>query len=140
MPGIRFFSEDIDFKIPHPRKTAQWLKAAIKKEKHELHILNYIFCSDQYLLTLNTEYLNHKTLTDIITFDNSEKSKVIEGDVFISVERVKENSLKYEKPFVNELHRVMIHGVLHLLGYSDKTRRQKSLMRRKEDTYLTLLY
>jgi probable rRNA maturation factor len=139
MPAINFFSEDLDFTVPQPRKTTSWIKAAIAKEKHKLVSLNYIFCTDQYLLSINKEYLNHKTLTDIITFDNSEGGGQIEGDIFISVERVKENARKFERPFVEELRRVMIHGVLHLLGYSDKTAAQKSRMRGKEDAYLSLL-
>lgn len=87
---------------------------------------------------MNIQYLNHKTYTDIITFDNSEAPKLLEGDIFISVDRVKENAEKLKIPFVHELHRVMIHGVLHLLGYSDKTPRKKAEMRKKEDAYLSL--
>lgn len=139
MPTVRFFTEDLDFKVPHPRKTASWIKLVIQKEKHTLQSLNYIFCSDSYLLTMNQEYLNHKTLTDIITFDNSEQKDVIEGDIFISIERIRENAEKFARPFEEELNRVIIHGVLHLLGYSDKSKGQKTRMRGKEDTYLSLL-
>jgi probable rRNA maturation factor len=138
MAKINFFSEQISFKLPHPRKTSQWIQAAIKNERHSLNELNFIFCTDDYLLTLNKQYLNHRTLTDIITFDTGEGSDSISGDVFISVERVKENALKLNTSFHEELHRVLIHGVLHLLGYSDKTPPKQKLMRKKEDAYLSL--
>jgi probable rRNA maturation factor len=138
MPSIKFFAEDIDFKLPHPRKTSSWIKSTIQKEKKTLAGLNYIFCSDEYLLGINVEYLRHKTYTDIITFDMSDGSGLIEGDIFISIQRVKENSEKLGVPFDEELHRVIIHGALHLIGYSDKTPAQKTTMRRKEDAYLSL--
>lgn len=138
MGSIRFFTEDIAFKLPHPRKTTAWIKSAILKEKHSLGELNYIFCSDEHLLKINIEYLNHKTLTDIITFDNSDEHGVIEGDIFISIDRVRDNAAKFSSDFDSELHRVLIHGVLHLAGYSDKTPEQKTAMRKKEDAYLSL--
>jgi len=100
--------------------------------------LNYIFCSDTYLHKINLEYLKHDTLTDIITFDYSEK-KQISGDIFISIDRIKENALKFNQSTDIELNRVLIHGVLHLLGYKDKTPKEKETMRAKEDFYLTLL-
>jgi len=139
MAAINFFSEDIPFKVAHPRKTSNWLKAAIKKEKKKLEGLNFIFCSDKHLLALNIQYLKHNTLTDIITFDQSENDKVLLGDIFISIERVKENSVKFETSFNDELHRVLIHGVLHLIGYTDKNNASKTMMRKKEDAYLSLL-
>jgi probable rRNA maturation factor len=138
MPSIHFFTEDIVFNLSHPRKTTQWIKAAIVKEKKKLEELNYIFCSDDYLLRLNKDYLNHKTLTDIITFDNSENSGLIQGDIFISIDRVRENAIQFNKPFIEEVRRVIIHGALHLIGYSDKGVAQKALMRKKEDAYLSL--
>ena len=138
MPSIKFFTEDIDYKIPHPRKTSSWIKSTIQKEKKTLADLSYIFCSDEYLFGINVEYLRHKTYTDIITFDMSDGSGSIEGDIFISIQRVKENSEKLGVPFDEELHRVIIHGALHLIGYSDKTPAQKTTMRRKEDAYLSL--
>jgi len=138
MPAINFFCEDVDFKLKHPRKTSTWIKESILKEKRILQGLNYIFCSDQYLLQMNQEYLNHKTLTDIITFDNAETAKTIEGDIFISIDRVTENAEKFDRPFDEELHRVLIHGVLHLVGYGDKDPASKAKMRKKEDTYLAL--
>jgi probable rRNA maturation factor len=138
MPKVNFFSEDIEFSLLHPRKTSQWIQLAVKKEKKKLKELNYVFCSDNYLSSLNKEYLNHSTLTDIITFDNSETKDAIEGDIFISVERVRDNSAKFNVDFDSELHRVVIHGALHLMGYKDKLDGDKMTMRGKEDAYLSL--
>jgi rRNA maturation RNase YbeY len=138
MADINFFSQDLSFRIPHPRKTAKWLKQVVATEKKELAQLNYIFCSDEYLLSLNQRYLKHQTLTDIITFDNSEKRGVVEADIFISLERVKENAKELGVVFDEELHRVLVHGVLHLAGYSDKSASAKGFMRKKEDAYLSL--
>ena len=135
---IRFFSEKTPFTIPHPRKTSNWIKRVISKEGKELNSLNVIFCSDRYLLKMNAEYLNHKTLTDILTFDHSEATNSIEGDIFISIQRVKENAIKFNSALDSELHRVIVHGVLHLMGYNDKTPHQKLKMRNKEDSYLSL--
>lgn len=138
MGSIHFFVEDIHFKLPNPKKTSRWIKKAIACENRGLGEINVIFCSDNYLHRINRQYLNHNTLTDIVTFDYSVNGKSIEGDVFISIDRVKENAIEFESGFSNELNRVIIHGVLHLIGYSDKSTRQKSEMRRKEDTYLSL--
>jgi probable rRNA maturation factor len=138
MAVVNFFTEDIDFKIPYPRKTSAWIKASVEKERKVLRELNYIFCSDSHLLNINREYLNHTTLTDIITFDSSEQPKEIAGDIFISIERVAENARKFKTDFVDELNRVMIHGALHLIGYSDKSSAAKIQMRKKEDRYLSL--
>ena len=110
----------------------------ISRENCTLKHLNYIFCSDEYLLDLNKQYLNHKTLTDVITFDSSEEPTVIEGDIFISIERVQSNAKELSQTEDEELHRVIIHGVLHLLGYTDKTKSGQILMRKKEDAYLSL--
>ena len=138
MAAVNFFSQDLRFKLKAPRKTSLWIKAVIKKEQGKLCQLNYVFCSDEYLRTINTQYLNHNTYTDIITFDNSESGSEIEGDIFISIERVKENAMNLKVEFDVELHRVLIHGVLHLLGYSDKNATKKGEMRKKEDAYLSL--
>ncbi len=137
MATIHFFSEEIDFQLKKPAKSKQWIKSVIKAEGCELESLNFIFCSDDYLLSKNIEYLNHHTLTDIITFDTRE-SESIEGDIFISIERVMDNAEKLGIQFQDELDRVIIHGVLHLIGYSDKGNEQKKLMREKEDSYLSL--
>ncbi len=136
MGEIYFFYENLDeiFKEPEPVK--QWIESVIQAEKSHLIALNFIFCDDEFLLQMNQEYLQHDTYTDIITFDQSENGLEIEGDVFISVERVKENALQLNEDFSEELKRVIIHGVLHLLGYSDKTSTEKAEMRAKEDAYI----
>lgn len=134
---IQFFNEDVDFKIPNPRKTKTWLKDIIESEGFELNQLNYIFCSDEYLLSVNQQYLNHDFYTDIITFDNSEEIEgIVEGDIFISIDRVKENAEQLSKTFKEELLRVLAHGVLHLVGYDDHEDEDELVMRQKEDTYI----
>lgn len=134
---IQFFNEDVDFKIPNPRKTKTWLKDIIESEGFELNQLNYIFCSDEYLLGVNQQYLNHDFYTDIITFDNSEEIEgIVEGDIFISIDRVKENAEQLSKTFKEELLRVLAHGVLHLVGYDDHEDEDELIMRQKEDTYI----
>lgn len=138
MAAINFFNEDITFKLPHPRKTATWIKLVAHKEKYSVNQINFIFCSDEYLRAKNIEYLNHKTYTDIITFDNSDTEGELEGDIFISIDRIRENAGKFARPFDEELHRVIIHGVLHLLGYPDKTPQQKAQIHKKEDACLAL--
>ena len=124
--------------MSRPRITTLWIKNAIKKEKRKLHSLNYVFCSDEYLVKLNSQYLKHKTLTDILTFDYSNDPKSINGEIYISIERVKENAAMFKGSFDEELHRVMVHGVLHLIGYNDKSATDKALMREKEEAYLSL--
>jgi len=117
----------------------KWIGVVIGNENKLPGDLNFIFCSDDYLYKLNIEYLNHDTLTDIITFDLSEIEDEISGEIYISIERVKENSGKFNVSFYEELHRVIIHGILHLAGYNDKTPDEVSLMRKKEDYCLSLL-
>ncbi|MBS1521347.1 MAG: rRNA maturation RNase YbeY [Bacteroidetes bacterium] len=136
MPSINFFEEDISFKLKNKTAVKQWVKATIEAEGYKLKELNYIFCSDEYLLKINRQYLDHDTYTDIVTFDNSEKDGIIEGDIFISIDRIRENAIKFNSGEVNELHRVIIHGALHLLGYPDKTSETKKAMTGKEDHYL----
>jgi probable rRNA maturation factor len=138
MAVVNYFTEGTRFKLDHPRKTAAWIKKVILQEKSSLRNINFIFCSDDALLARNQDYLKHTTYTDIITFDNSEIKNEVEGDVFISIDRVRENATKYCQSFDQELHRVMIHGVLHLLGYNDKSPRQKTAIRKKEDACLSL--
>ena len=113
---IQFCSEDITFSLKEKLKHKAWLNEVAKQEGKKILELTYVFCSDEYLLQINQEYLNHDTLTDIVTFDNSEDPKKIEGDIFISIERVKENGDKLGTS-ETELERVMVHGLLHLLGY-----------------------
>jgi rRNA maturation RNase YbeY len=135
---IHFFSEDLSYTLKKKTLVRQWISDTIKNEGKILKELNFIFCSDQYLLTINQQYLNHDTYTDIITFDNSENRDEIEGDIFISIERIRENSKNLNVSEEDELHRVIIHGTLHLLGYLDKTRKAKALMTQKEDQYLAI--
>ena len=140
MALINFFTEEISFKLLHPRKTSAWIKKVVAKEKASISEVNLIFCSDDYLLEKNIEYLNHKTYTDIITFDYTEGSGPLEGDIFISIDRIKENAEKFSRPFDDELHRVIIHGILHLIGYNDKTPEEKTQIRKKEDASLSLRF
>ncbi len=138
MSGIYIHCEDVDFTLPESAKTLSWIKEIIESKKFELEELNYIFCSDEHLLKINQQYLDHDYFTDIITFDNSDKPNTIEGDVFISIDRVNDNANTHRQTFNNELYRVMAHGVLHLLGANDKTESEKMEMRKLEDHYLAL--
>lgn len=138
MPAINFFEEDISFNLPQKTLIKQWIKNVAQQEGAKVKELNFIFCSDPYLKQVNLDYLQHDYFTDIITFDNSEKDKLLEGDIFISVDRIKENSQQFSVSFEQELRRVIIHGVLHLLHYGDKTENEKQLMRQKEDASLYL--
>jgi len=137
MPAIQFFEEDISYKLKNKTQVRQWLTDTIIAEGYKLKELTYVFCSDAYLLQINQQYLDHDTYTDIITFDNSEEDLIIVGDIFISIERIRENALKFEVPETTELHRVMVHGALHLLGYKDKGDTHKKKMTQKEDFYLS---
>ncbi len=134
---ILFHNKDISYELDNTSEIISWILACIDDEKTSLNFVNFIFCSDSYLHTINLEYLNHDTLTDIITFPYSDET--IEADIFISIERVKENAKLFEVSFKNELHRVIIHGILHLLGYADKSELEKNKMRAKEDFYLNKL-
>jgi len=131
---------DIDIKTSFKDRTKikEWIKQAIKKEKYKLGELSYNFCSDEYLLQINIEHLNHDFYTDIITFELNEDKTII-GDIYISIDRVKDNAKQNNKSFTNELMRVLIHGVLHLCSYKDKTKKDAANMREKEDYYLSLL-
>lgn len=132
---VHFCTEDITFSLKEKLKHKAWLNEVAKQEGKRILELSYVFCSDDYLLQINQEYLNHDTLTDIVTFDNSEDPKKIEGDIFISIDRVKENgdALGTKE---TELKRVMVHGLLHLLGYKDKKKEDKAVMTEKEDFYI----
>lgn len=134
---IHFFTEDISFSLKQKGLIRKWIKQTIIDESHKLAELNFIFCSDTYLLTINQQYLNHDTYTDIITFDNSDEIGLIIGDIFISIDRINENAASFKTNPEDELHRVMIHGTLHLLGYPDKGKEAKAIMTQKEDFYLT---
>ncbi|QHT67904.1 rRNA maturation RNase YbeY [Rhodocytophaga rosea] len=137
--NIEFFCEDISFSLPNPTLISEWIIYTIHSECYKFESLTIVFCSDQYLLSINQSFLQHDFFTDIITFDNSDVESVIEGDLFISIDRVSENSKTYNNSFIEELYRVIIHGVLHLLGYNDKASIDKILMKQKENYYLSIL-
>lgn len=132
------FNYETDFNLTNETLLKDWINDIAISEDFEIGEINYIFCDDAYLHKLNVEFLNHDTLTDIISFDNS-LGKLLNGDIFISVSRVKENAKDYKVSFDNELHRVMIHGVLHYMGYKDKTELEKKEMRNRENLALTKL-
>jgi probable rRNA maturation factor len=136
MPAITFHEEDISYNLKQKTAVRKWITETIKAEGYKLNELTYIFCTDEYLLQINRQYLDHDTYTDIITFDNSEEGGVIVGDIFISIERIRENAAKFNVTETQELHRVLIHGALHLLGYKDKSVADKKKMTSKEDFYL----
>ena len=133
-----FFSEKKSFSIPNKKKIRVLIKQLCLSEKKDLSFLNLIFCSDEYLLEINKKHLNHDYFTDVITFDFSEDNKNIEGDVYISVDRVADNATKYKQEKDSELIRTIIHGTLHLFGYKDKTKKEKEIMTSKENKYLSL--
>ncbi len=132
------FNFETDFELKNPIKLQKWISETIISEGYELGELLYIFCDDEYLHKLNIEYLNHDTLTDVISFDYN-IGKIINGEIYISVERVVENAIDFKTDFENELHRVMIHGVLHFCGYKDKSDTEERIMRQKEEESLRRL-
>ncbi len=132
---ISFSTIEIKFVLQNKLEVKNWVKSVLDQEGRKAGDLTYIFCSDEYLGIINKKYLKHNTLTDIITFDYSEGGK-LSGDILISIERVKENAATFKISFEKELGRVMVHGILHLVGYKDKTKVDKEQMRKKEDFYL----
>jgi rRNA maturation RNase YbeY len=136
--AINFFQEETSFLLDKKLLRKKWLKSIAETEKFKILDLNYIFCNDEYLHKMNLEYLGHNTYTDIITFDNSEDEKTIEGDIFISIERVKENSEKLDVSIQDELSRVISHGLFHLMGYKDKKKEEAEIMRSKEEFAINL--
>ena len=134
---IRYFQEDIRFELKQKRLNNSWLKMVAGSEVRRLGAVNIIFCSDNYILDVNMRYLQHDYFTDIITFDYCEKD-VLSGDLFISIDSVRENAAFYGVPFSDELDRVMVHGLLHLVGYDDHTEEETAVMRRKENYYLKM--
>ncbi len=136
---IQFHTEEpLIFELKQSANIMQWLQNVIKEEKHFLADLNYIFCTDDYLLNINRQYLQHDYYTDVITFDNSDQGPQIEGDIFISIDRIQENAASLSVDTQQELQRVMVHGLLHLLGYKDKSEADQKIMRQKEDHYLAV--
>ena len=134
---VRYFFEDIKFEYKNKQFNNRWLKLVAESEICRLGDINIIFCSDPYILGINLKYLNHDYFTDIITFDYSEKP-LISGDLFISVDSVRENAVFYGTEFNEELHRVIVHGILHLIGYDDHNEVDIKRMRSKENYYLNL--
>lgn len=135
--AVRFAVQDIDFELPQSEKVKKWIAEVVKRRNKRVGNISYLFCDDDYLIEVNRQYLNHDTYTDIITFDYV-AADLISGDIMISVDRVGENAKNFNVPFETELHRVIIHGVLHLLGQGDKTDAEAAKMRRLEEESLTL--
>ena len=138
MIPIYFFSEEISFKPANTRLIKNWLDELIFAEGLKIENINFIFCTDDYLHKINVEYLDHDTLTDIITFQYNKKGEPISSDIYISIEMAKSNARELGISFINELHRLLAHGTLHLCGYKDKSKPHKKLMTQKEDYYLSL--
>jgi rRNA maturation RNase YbeY len=134
---ISFHTEGINFRLEQEPAVLQWIQTIVKQQDAKLVNLSYVFCSDDYLHAINMEYLQHDTLTDIITFPYLDPPD-IEGDIFISIDRVRENAATFKVPFEQELYRVIIHGVLHLCGHGDKTSEEAAAMRQKEEAALAL--
>lgn len=138
MSSINFLNEDLSYNVVKKKLLRSWILNTIKKEGKKIDSINYIFTSDSFLYKLNIEYLSHDTFTDIISFQYNEEGEDIQSDIFISIERIKENAKTYNQKLLDEVHRIIIHGTLHLLGYKDKSKSQKEEMTSKEDYYLSL--
>lgn len=134
---IRYFQEDIRFELKQRMRNNRWLKMVAGSEVRRIGAVNIIFCSDNYILDVNMRYLQHDYFTDIITFDYCEKD-LLSGDLFISIDSVRENARSYGTEFTEELDRVMVHGLLHLIGYDDHTEEDIAVMRQKEDYFLRM--
>jgi rRNA maturation RNase YbeY len=132
------FNSETSFTLKNQNKLVKWIGDVISSEGFQVGEINYIFCDDSYLNKINQEFLNHDTFTDIISFDYT-LGKEVGGDIFISIERVLENAENFNEVFETELYRVMIHGILHFMGYKDKTKKEKTLMRTKEDENIFIL-
>ncbi len=135
MKNILFYTENVNYVLPHKNKIRELLNLLAKEEKKEIGQLTYIFCSDEYLLEINKQYLHADYLTDVITFDYCQK-EFVSGDIFISVDRVKENSVLFSQSYFDEMLRVVVHGLLHLCGYKDKKEKEQQQMRKKENYYI----
>ncbi len=135
---VRYYTDDCAYRLPHKRLTAAWLRDAARAEGYELGDVNYIFCSARKLLEMNRQFLGHDYFTDVITFDYSDRrgARVVSGDIFIDVETVADNARLYGVSRLDEMRRVVVHGLLHLCGQGDKTPRTNRQMHRKEDKYL----
>ncbi len=133
--AVYYFDEDVKTTKIKKRKLNAWIKSCVSDYDKRVGDINYIFCSDEYLKEINIKYLDHHYFTDVITFNNN-IDDIVSGDIYISIDRVAENADDYNVKFINELHRVMIHGVLHLLGFNDKTEDEQKEMRAMENLYL----
>ena len=136
--AIHFFTEEISFALKEKLNRKRWLTKIATNAGFKIKELNYVFCSEEYLYQMNRNYLKHDTYTDIITFDNSEKKDEIEGDIFVSIDRVRENAKTHNQEVETEMNRVLAHGLLHLMGYKDKTKEEAALMRIKEEESIKL--
>ena len=136
MNTIHFFKEGIHFRLNHQDELRKWIRSVVIHYQFRLNEINIIFCTDQYLLQLNKKFLNHHYFTDVITFDNSNKKKSVSADIFVSYPRVTENAARLKVSRKDELHRVMIHGVLHLVGFKDKTGKESNTITKTEDFWL----
>ena len=134
---IHFFSHDIHTNLKNATNLKEFIESIFKKEMQKLDSINYIFCSDKAVLEINKKYLNHDFYTDVITFNLSSNNKPISGEVYISIERVRDNAKQLGVSIKSELHRILFHAALHLCGYNDKKKKDKELMRKKEDELLT---
>lgn len=137
--AVLFHNTDVKFKPTEAKQLKQWVTDVIHAEGFTTGTINYIFCSDEYLLQVNKDHLDHDYYTDIITFDMSDDEDTVSSDLFISIDRVKDNAIQLNVSFEEELHRVMIHGILHLVGYNDKTEEEQKEMRLTENQYITQL-
>ena len=135
---VHFHNEEVSFSFNNKREVSLWLKSVVSSFQKELGVINVIFCNDQYLLKVNQNYLNHDYFTDIITFNYNENN-LISGDLFISIDRVKENAINQKMEFNVEIHRVIVHGVLHLCGLNDQSKQEKEIMRGRENLFLQKL-
>lgn len=133
---IHFFVEKTPFAIPGKRILRRWLESAIREENGVPGAINFVICNDEFLFKMNKKYLKQKMLTDILTFPMAEDGNTVSADIYISIDRVRDNSKKYRQQVKKELARVMIHGILHLMGYDDHTEEGKQKMKEKEDLYL----
>ncbi len=139
-PGIHFHFLEGGFTLAERSSLKTFIGTIFKRERKKLADLNYIFCSDDYLLNINKQYLKHDFYTDIITFGLSEPGEPISGEIYISIDRVRDNSIQFKTSLKKELHRVIFHGALHLCGYRDKNKEEELLMRKMEDKYLNLYF
>lgn len=136
--AIRFFNDDVNFNLPHKNSIKLWLKQVVNSYGYQVKDINIVFCSDNKILSINKQYLNHDYYTDIITFPYN-SSQYLSGDIYISIPTVEHNAKKFDQSFTDELNRVIVHGVLHLAGYNDITDEERKVMSEKEDYWLEIL-